>query len=218
MSFWTNNIWLDEVGRWPLAWPVTVGGVFCTPGFWNNVPERYHEVTDSKKLTSWQRSLLSKLILSHPDIISSTHSSSAKIINRYGIVYAIRRASMKVIWDLVEAVSDKLQVGSISILLDGKTDYGLRSELNKKSHLSWISLTTLINGDALVWQIGAASIVAKVQRDDYMINLSKKKKYRPYKFDRHKGYGTFLHRSVIAEYGLSDLHRKSFCRNIIIPS
>ena len=81
-----------------------------------------------------------------------------------------------------------------------------------------IGLETIVHGDALVWQISAASIIAKVQRDDYMMSLSKNKKYQFYEFDRHKGYGTLLHRSVIAEYGLSDIHRKSFCKNIIMTS
>ena len=227
----SNSIGLDEVGRWPLAGPVSVGGVFCSPNFRKNLPERYNEVTDSKKLSAWQRSHLASLIVSHPDIVWSIYSSSAKVIDRYGIVYAIRKASMNVIND----ISYKLQPVSedwynISLLLDGKTDYRLKKELflnnglPRRSSSQWygnvniIGLETIVHGDALVWQISAASIIAKVQRDEYMMSLSKNKKYQFYEFDRHKGYGTLLHRSVIAEYGLSDIHRKSFCKNIIMTS
>lgn len=206
-----NSIGLDEVGRWPLAWPVSVGGVFCLPNFWNNLPDWYSEVTDSKKLSVWQRSYLAGKILSHPDILISIHSSSAKIIDRYGIVYAIRKASLQVIDDLVQYMLPIDPDYDPKIILDGKTDYGIRQKIP-------FPLETLVHGDALVWQISAASIVAKVQRDNYMTTLSQKKKYRLYRFDCHKGYGTVLHRSMIAQYGLSDIHRKSFCRNITITS
>ena len=227
----SNSIGLDEVGRWPLAGPVTVGGVFCMPNFWKNLPEWYEQVTDSKKLSAWQRSHLALLIVSHPDIVWSISSSSAKVIDRYGIVYAIRKASMNVINDIsykIQPVSEDWY--NISLLLDGKTDYRLKKELflnnglPRRSSSQWhgnvniIGLETIVHGDALVWQISAASIIAKVQRDEYMISLSKKKKYQSYGFDRHKGYGTLLHRTMIAQYGLSDVHRKSFCKNIIITS
>ena len=227
----SNSIGLDEVGRWPLAGPVSVGGVFCSPNFRKNLPERYNEVTDSKKLSAWQRSHLASLIVSHPDIVWSIYSSSAKVIDRYGIVYAIRKASMNVINDIsykIQPVSEDWY--NISLLLDGKTDYRLKKELflnnglPRRSSSQWhgnvniIGLETIVHGDALVWQISAASIIAKVQRDDYMMSLSKNKKYQSYGFDRHKGYGTLLHRTMIAQYGLSDVHRKSFCKNIIITS
>ena len=93
-------------------------------------------------------------------------------------------------------------------MLDGKTDYGIRNKIS-------FPLETLVKGDSLIWQIAAASIVAKVHRDEYMMSLSQKRKYKVYEFGRHKGYGTLLHRTAIAEYGLSDMHRKSFCGNII---
>ncbi len=228
MDFLTS-IWLDEVGRWPLAGPVSVGGVFCMPNFWNNLPDRYDQVTDSKKLSSWHRSYLAELILSHPDILVSIHSCTAKLIDRYGIVYAIRKASLKVLQDIMKQLSELWYADEIKIIVDGKTDYGLRNELfsnnwlpRYRSQWQWnviiTWLETLVKGDSLVRQISAASIIAKVQRDNYMTILSKKKKYHCYGFDRHKWYGTVLHRSMILQYGLSDIHRKSFCRNIIIPS
>lgn len=203
MNLWNNILWLDEVGRWPLAGPVSVGGVFCLPEFRDKLPERYNQVTDSKKLTAWHREHLALLISSDPRIIVAVASSSAKIIDRYGIVAAIREASVNVI----DEITNRLWVyDDVKIMLDWKTDYGIRQKIS-------LPLEILVKGDSLIWQIAAASIVAKVQRDAYMVRLSQKKKYQPYRFDRHKGYGTLLHRTAIAEYGLSDMHRKSFCKN-----
>ena len=209
MNSLTNYIGLDEVGRWPLAGPATVGGVFCMPEFWKSLPERYEQVTDSKKLSAWQRSYLAKQILSHPHILVQIASSSNKIIDRYGIVAALRRASVKVITTLVDDIALLSPDYDPQIILDGKTDYGIRQKIS-------FHLETLVKGDSLVWQIAAASIVAKVHRDEYMTKLSCKKKYKIYGFDHHKGYGTALHREKIALHGLSDIHRKSFCRNIEI--
>lgn len=244
-------IGLDEVGRWPLAGPVWVGAVFCLPEFNPLTPltggishlSWIKDVQDSKKLSAWQREYLASCILSDPNIICATSLVSAKYIDRYGIVAAIRKASLQVIEEirgkiekiewigniechsglLLEAKQRGLDPepllsqdaetssawhGTVKILLDGKTDYGLRQKLN-------IPLETIIKWDQKIRQIAAASIIAKVQRDKYMIDLSHKKKYQSYQFDRHKGYGTLAHRQAIAQYGLSDQHRKSFCKNIV---
>lgn len=229
----SNNPWIigiDEVGRWPLAGPVWVGGVFCFPKFFSDpLPSWINDIQDSKKLSSWQRTYLASCILSDPNIVCATSLVSARYIDRYGIVAAIRKASLEVI-DKIRMKIDSIEYhsgldpeslaflrdpeinsgwhGTIKILLDGKTDYGLRQKLD-------IPLETLIKWDQKIRQIAAASIIAKVQRDTYMVDLSHKKKYKSYQFDRHKGYGTLIHRKAIVEYGLSDQHRKSFCRNIV---
>lgn len=124
---------------------------------------------------------------------------------------ALRRASIKVIHTLVQRITLDCPDYSPQIILDGKTDYGIRQKIS-------FPLETLIQGDALVWQIAGASIVAKVHRDDYMTGLSDKRKYKVYGFDRHKGYGTTFHRDALTHYGLSDQHRTSFCRNIVRDS
>ena len=205
-------IWLDEVGRWPLAGPVVVGGVFCLPSFrQSQLPSWCSQVTDSKKLSSWQREYLSTLLVSCTDIVFATSFVSAKYIDRYGIVVAIRRASLDVIQQIIIKITPLLWENwkqKIKILLDGKTDYGIRQKINTP-------LTTIVKWDSSIWEIGAASIIAKVRRDQYMIILSNKKRYQHYEFNRHKGYGTLLHRTAIAQYGLSDVHRVSFCKNII---
>lgn len=200
---------MDEVGRWPLAWPVTVGVVLCLPAFFRSLPEWYDRVTDSKKISPWQREYLARAILDHPHIVSGIASSPASMIDSKGIVYAIRHAAVKALDSLIDQLhSKKISLKHIHIILDGKTDYGLRAVLP-------YPLETVIRGDQSVWQIGAASIIAKVQRDERMSKLSTKKKYHVYDFARHKGYGTLLHRDAILSCGLSDQHRKSFCQRIL---
>jgi ribonuclease HII len=108
----------------------------------------------------------------------------------------------------------KHQEQNLEILLDGKTDYGLRKLFAASDKLQDIKLETVVKWDSLIREIGAASIVAKVQRDEYMTKIWSRKRYQSYEFDRHKWYGTLVHRTAIAEYGLSDQHRKSFCKNI----
>lgn len=210
----TNSIGIDEVGRWPLAWPVGGGGVFCLSNF--EKPDRYDEIQDSKKLSAWQREHLATLILSHPSLVCATSLVSAKVIDQHGIVYAIRKATVEVIEKIV--CSEQRRVNNkqwkvnneegLVIQLDGKTDYGLRAVLP-------YPLETIIKWDQKIWQIAAASIIAKVERDQYMTDLCHKKKYAVYGFERHKGYGTLMHRQAISHYGLSSEHRKSFCKKFV---
>lgn len=205
-------IWLDEVGRWPLAGPVAVGGVFCLPNFNKKNYDRYDDITDSKKLSSWQREYLAWYINACTELVVATSFVSAKYIDRYGIVAAIRKASLDVIHQIIEQVTPLLWIWweqDIQILLDGKTDYGLRQKIS-------FPLTTIVKWDSLIREIWAASIIAKVQRDDCMTTLSHKKKYHQYGFERHKGYGTLLHRNAISQYWLSDIHRVTFCKNILL--
>ena len=76
----------------------------------------------------------------------------------------------------------------------------------------YIHQETIIRGDDTEPVISLASIMAKVTRDRLMKRLSPK--YPAYGFDAHKGYGTLLHRRAIAQFGLSDVHRTSFCRRL----
>lgn len=220
-------LWLDEVGRWPLAGPVAVGGVFLNPFPFGGFPlskgkkygEWYTMITDSKQLNAKKREYLAWELLSHPDVVWATSFVSAKYIDRYGIVAAIRKASLDVIDQIIQTVTPLLwawREQNLEILLDGKTDYWLRKEFWEIPAYARMTLQTIVKWDSLMREIGAASIVAKVQRDEHMTDLAHKKKYQAYGFDRHKGYGTLLHRTAIAEYGLSDQHRKSFCTRIML--
>ena len=75
-----------------------------------------------------------------------------------------------------------------------------------------IKTETVIKGDALSASIAAASVLAKVTRDRYMLEMCKQ--YPQYMFEKHKGYGTKLHYEMIEKYGISDIHRKSFLKKL----
>ena len=93
----------------------------------------------------------------------------------------------------------------VSLLIDGNHTFWLDTTLD-------IRVITIIKWDTKNPLISAASIIAKEERDSYMSSLPKK--YTPYTFSQHKWYGTKQHRSTIAQYGISPLHRVSFCQNI----
>ena len=122
---------------------------------------------------------------------------SNEIIDEKGIAYSIRFALRETL--------DKLKINPLDsmILLDGEL----------KAPEEFIFQQTIIKGDEKEPIISLASIAAKVARDRMMVEYSKK--FPQYGFEIHKGYGTLVHRQNIEEYGLSELHRKSFCRNIL---
>lgn len=93
------------------------------------------------------------------------------------------------------------------IIIDGNSDFGLSKDFG-------YNIKTIIKWDAKVSYIGGASIVAKVERDRFMINLANDYPY--YLLERHKWYGTKKHIEAIEKYGLSPIHRKSFTKNITI--
>ena len=75
------------------------------------------------------------------------------------------------------------------------------------------SVSTIIKGDSKSESIAAASILAKVERDRYMLKMAQK--YPQYCFEKHKGYGTKLHYEMIEKYGICDIHRKSFLKKVL---
>ena len=84
---------------------------------------------------------------------------------------------------------------------------------NKEPDIEDIDCTAIIKGDALSHSIAAASILAKVSRDRLMNEMAKK--YPEYGFDKHKGYGTKLHREKILEHGICEIHRPSFLKKLL---
>ena len=185
---------IDEAGRGPLAGPVSVGA-FCIPiDFdWTILPG----AKDSKQMTLAARESVFRLmqkLKKQKKIRFAVAFSPAGVIDRKGIVPAIRLA-------LSSAIS-KLEIDpqECRVLLDG----GLRAPDE------YIFQETIIRGDDSERVISAASIAAKVVRDRYMVQLSKK--YPKYEFEVHKGYGTKKHRDSISKYGLCAIHRKTFCK------
>lgn len=195
------HIYIDEAGRWPLAWPVYVGLIFCQEEQYTQ--KLFAIYKDSKKLSEKQRNILFDQLQSST-IIWSYGSSTAAYIDAYGIVSAIRNAIIKWIKKLLPDAKNQ----NITLHIDGNTDFGLRKKFPKRS------IHTYIKWDDKISAISAASIIAKVSRDTEMVRMDKK--YPPYWFTSHKWYGTQSHRDAIKQYWLSKIHRKTFCKNIDI--
>lgn len=198
-------VYIDEAGRWPLAWPVIVGAIIALQ------PTDTSSYRDSKQLSEPQRILLSKKIKADPALVWASGSTSAKLIDRHGIVRALRSAIIQALKKLhtkltqqsVFLESFELFKQQCIIMLDGNTDFWL-------TKIYGLKVRTIIKGDKKIPLISAASIIAKTTRDAYM--TKQHNNYPIYGFSHHKGYGTLIHRTAIAQYGLSPLHRVSYCK------
>ena len=193
-------IGIDEAGRGPLAGPVAVGAVMVPADFDWSVLEG---VRDSKKLSEKKREefFVRAVELQESQTLHfAVSTSSVAYIDRYGIVPAIKRA-------LAEALSRfKIEPTDCRVLLDGSLS----------APAEYVYQETIIGGDDTEPAISLASIMAKVTRDRLMKRLSPK--YPEYDFHVHKGYGTLAHRSAIQMYGLSEVHRTTFCSRILLEA
>ncbi len=209
-------IGIDEVGRGPLAGPVMVGVVAVPVDFdWTLLPG----VTDSKKLSEKRREAIYKNandLQGQGKLIYRVAGESAQVIDEIGIVPAIKLALERALGEVMEQVqiSPRTDLGiknPRSVLgFDGvlvKLDGGLVAPPE------YVHQETIIKGDGSEPVIGLASIVAKVTRDREMVRLSSE--YSGYDLDVHKGYGTAAHCAAVRRLGLSPLHRRSFCRNLV---
>ena len=180
---------VDEAGRGPLAGPVFAAAVILPKHF----PEELGDINDSKKLSSKKREELYEKILKVA-INYSVASINEKVIDDINILNATLLC--------MKTAIDRLSTKPDFILVDG----------NKSPKIK-IHTRNLVKGDSLSASIAAASILAKVARDRYMMNISEK--YPRYGFHKHKGYGTIEHVRKIREYGPCKIHRKSFLRKIL---
>ncbi len=175
---------VDEVGRGPLAGPVVCCAVIMPM---NDIIEG---VTDSKKLSEKKREELAKII-KEKAISINVFEVSQEEIDKINILNAVKKC-------MTEAVNG-LDVKPDITLVDGvDTNLPIKAEY-------------IIKGDFKSYTIGCASIVAKVYRDNLMVELSKE--YPEYGFEKHKGYGTKVHIDKIKEIGPCKLHRKTFIKN-----
>jgi len=182
---YTRIAGVDEVGRGPLAGPALVAAVILPPEA--DLPG----IDDSKKLSPTQRLRLCHLIRCQAEAIG-IGAASPKVIDRINIYQATLKA-------MYQAIAR----------LDPPPDYLLIDAL-KLPRLN-LPQQSIIKGDALSISIAAASIIAKVMRDQLMERLDKS--YPQYGFAQHKGYGTLAHRQALAQYGPCPLHRSSFCHS-----
>lgn len=175
---------VDEAGRGPLAGPVCAAAVILPPHL--EIPG----LTDSKKLTDKKRRELFPVIQDQA-IAFGIGLASEREIDEMNILNATFLAMQRAL--------DQLIVRPDLALIDGnrETDFGL-------------PVKTVVKGDSLSANIAAASVLAKVTRDDIM--LEQAKLYPEYGFDIHKGYGTKAHYAALREHGHCAIHRLSFLK------
>ncbi len=177
---------VDEAGRGPLAGPVFAAAVILPPGL------EIVGLNDSKKLTAKKREALYELITDQA-VAYKIATASVEEIDSFNILQATFLAMSRA----VEALQPRPDLA----LIDG----------NRVPPLS-LEAKCIIGGDAKYAIIAAASVLAKVARDRYMIETGAL--YPQYEFARHKGYGTKLHYERLAAYGPSPVHRISFLKNM----
>ena len=175
---------VDEAGRGPLAGPVCAAAVILPPN--TEIPG----LNDSKKLTDKKRRELMPVI-KEMAIGYGIAFADEKEIDEINILQATYLAMKRAI--------DMLPVKPDLALVDGNRagDFGL-------------PVKTVVKGDSLSASIAAASILAKVTRDDLMLSLAEK--YPQYGFEIHKGYGTKAHYAALTEHGPCEIHRMTFLK------
>ncbi len=181
-----NIAGVDEVGRGPLAGPVVCAAVIMP------IDDLIEGIDDSKKLSEKKRNMLSDLI-KQKAICYNIEEISPEKIDEINILEATKLC-MK---NALEGLSIKPDVALIDAL---KLDID-------------IPVVNIIKGDFLSYSIGAASIIAKVYRDNLMVQMAEK--YPQYSFEKHKGYGTAAHISAIKEFGATPIHRRSFIKKFV---
>lgn len=178
---------IDEAGRGPLAGPVYAAAVILKKG------QTIEGVNDSKKLSEKKREALYHKIIDEC-LAYAIGVADEKEIDEINILQATFLAMKRAV--------DGLSIKPDCALVDG----------NQIPPLD-CSVTTVIKGDSKSESIAAASILAKVARDRYMLEMAQK--YPQYCFEKHKGYGTKLHYEMIEKHGICDIHRKSFLKKVL---
>ena len=177
---------VDEAGRGPLAGPVCAAAVILPRGL------EIEGLNDSKKLSEKKREAL------YDKIIESAVS--------YGIAFA----TVEEIEQFNILGATYLAMNRAIAMLRPKADFAL-IDGNRNTGIE-LSSRPIVGGDGKCASIAAASILAKVTRDRYMLEMAKT--YPLYEFEKHKGYGTKAHYAAIREHGMSPIHRPSFLKKM----
>lgn len=183
---------VDEVGRGAWAGPVVAAAVVVEPHLSLaslDEDHPYRQVRDSKLLSPSRRQALRDFLIEQAGISFSIAQASVAEIDKLGIGLATYLA--------MERALAGLSCQADGVLVDG----------NRHPTIA-LPQQAIIKGDQKSFSIAAASIVAKVYRDDLMVNLDSR--YPGYALSVHKGYGTAKHQAAIRQHGLSDIHRRSF--------
>ncbi|MGN0464440.1 MAG: ribonuclease HII [Acutalibacteraceae bacterium] len=178
---------VDEAGRGPLAGPVCAAAVILP------LDCDIEGLNDSKKLTEKKREALFDVIREKA-VAYSIAMVDEKTIDEINILQATFQAMRQAI--------GSLSVRPDAALIDGNGKPG-----------SGVEEITIVKGDGQSMSIAAASVLAKVTRDRYMLEIDKK--YPEYQFKKHKGYGTRLHYECLEKYGISPVHRLSSLKKFL---
>ena len=171
---------IDEVGRGCWAGPVVAGAVLLrTP---------VDGLRDSKKLTKLQRERLDSLVRTS-DASYGVGWVAASEVDVIGLTEAVRLAMARALAQISDDYDELIVDGSYNFFPDN------------------IKCRTLVGADNLIPAVSAASILAKVARDNYMAQMAEV--FPGYAFDKHVGYGTAAHRAALESLGLCELHRRS---------
>ena len=182
---------VDEAGRGPLAGPVVAAAVKI-----KNYSEKLNKINDSKKLTEKLREEMFEII--NDSFYVGVGISTVQEIDDINILNATFLAMRRALEEL------RGKVPFEKVLVDG--NHKIREYSGEQY--------PIIKGDSKSLSIAAASIIAKVTRDRMMLEVAKE--YPKYSFEKHKGYGTKVHRESIIENGAIDgVHRKSFLKKIL---
>lgn len=189
-------IGIDEVGRGSLAGPVVIAAVRLPRSF--RVPvKQLGKLKDSKQLSPQQREAWFSYFVSRTDIEYQVARIYPRTIERINISNAANRAAFRAYLRLT-----KIESPASKVYLDGGLYLGTKKI--SQAHRA----KTIVKGDEKIPAIAAASIIAKVIRDRFMVRLAQK--YPGYGFEVHKGYGTLRHREALAQFGISEVHRLTF--------
>ena len=181
-----NVCGVDEAGRGPLAGPVCAAACILPVGL--EIPG----LDDSKKLSPQKREELYDVIVESA-LSYGIAFASVEEIEALNILNATFLAMNRAI--------EQLSPQSALALIDGNRNSGIR-----------IPSRCVVKGDSLCADIAAASVLAKVTRDRYMLSMAEE--YPQYGFEKHKGYGTALHYSALRSYGPCPIHRPSFLKKM----
>lgn len=207
---------IDEVGRGPWAGPLVVGACILSPRF-DNSGKLYESetwqkaLTDSKKLTPKKREKLA------PEIKEKSKAYglgwvSANELDEIGLAEALKLATRRAVLEILKMTNQKFALDSLDknppknlpfseIIIDGTQNFLKGTALENL-------VSVLPKADLKIKEVSAASIIAKVARDEYMKNLSEK--YPNYGFESHVGYGTKKHKQALENFGPCQEHRFSF--------
>ncbi|MDE6059680.1 MAG: ribonuclease HII [Clostridia bacterium] len=177
---------VDEVGRGPLAGPVVCAAVILPLEEEKRIPG----IDDSKKLSAKKREQLAEKIKQTARAYS-IQEVSAEVIDEINILQATRLCMKRAV--------ESLSIPADMVLTDGNMTLDIA-----------IPQKSIVKGDALVCSIGAASILAKVYRDELMCRFAIE--FPEYGFERNAGYGTAAHIQAIRENGICSIHRKTFVK------